>query len=526
MHFSFSRKERLNNLVYMSSRKLDLLVIGGGITGAGIALDSAKRGLQVGLIEMQDFAEGTSSRSTKLIHGGLRYLKQGEIRLVKEIGREREILFRNIPHLIEPEWMLLPIVEGGTYGRFATSVGLRLYDYLAGVKPHERRKMLNKHETLLKEPLLRAEQLLGAGYYVEYRTDDSRLTIEVLKTAAEYGANAVNYVKAVELIYENNQVAGVVVQDMRSNQTYRLRAKRVVNAAGPWVDAIREIDKSKTGKRLHLTKGVHLVVSRKRAPITQATYFDTPDQRMIFAIPREDKIYIGTTDSNYDGSLLTPKVTLADTEYLLKSINHMFPAFNLEPGDIESSWAGIRPLIHEDGKSPSELSRKDEILVSPTNLISIAGGKLTGFRKMAEKIVNLVCSQLTQENGQVYPSCSTDQIKLTGSRYDASLSFQECSKAWLAYGESLGFLHHTAKSNVSRFGSNAPRIFDLALEKKQDALGLGMDPLLYAELLYSIQNEMVVTADDFLVRRTGIAYFDIQSYRQNLQAVSAFLATI
>ncbi len=245
----FSSTERTAWLEEMGQELLDVLVIGGGITGAGILLDAQSRGMRTGLIEMQDFAEGTSSRSTKLVHGGLRYLKQFEIKLVAEVGKERAIVYENAPHVTTPEWMMLPLVEGGTFGSFSTSIGLRVYDQLAGVKRNERRTMLSKEETLRYEPLLRSEHLVGGGRYVEYKTDDARLTVEVLKAAVGYGGRAVNYTKAESLVYHNGKVVGVEVRDVLSDKTYTIRAKKIINATGPWVDELREKDGSKAGNR-------------------------------------------------------------------------------------------------------------------------------------------------------------------------------------------------------------------------------------------------------------------------------------
>ncbi len=523
MNSMFSASNREAYLQRMASQELDLLVIGGGITGAGIALDAANRGLQTGLIEMQDFAEGTSSRSTKLIHGGLRYLKQGEFNLVREVGREREILHRNAPHIVIPEWMLLPIVKGGTYGKFSTSAGLLLYDYLAGVKRHERRQMLSKKETLRLEPHLRKQHLIGAGYYVEYRTDDARLTIEVLKTAVEHGATAVNHVKAEQFLYEDGIVSGVIARDCISNRTYSLCAKKIVNAAGPWVDTIRELNRSRQGKRLHLTKGVHLVLDRARAPVGRAIYFDTPDGRMIFIIPRGDKVYLGTTDTNYDGDIGGPAVTPEDVDYLIGCANHMFPSFRLRASDVEARWAGLRPLIHEDGKSPSELSRKDEIIISDSNLISIAGGKLTGFRKMAERVVDVACAQLSRETGRSFSACSTDQVPLSGGRIDRGRSYDDCRDQWIAYGEACGIPYAQSRHIIGIYGSNSPLIFDEAKNCAQEAAEHAIAPALYASLRYSARHEMAVDADDYLNRRTGYAYFDIAKYREMYPLVSNLL---
>ncbi|MCZ8513547.1 glycerol-3-phosphate dehydrogenase/oxidase [Paenibacillus filicis] len=506
----FSGEHRNNVLEELAAGPLDLLVIGGGITGAGIALDAQSRGLRTGLIEMQDFGAGTSSRSTKLIHGGLRYLKQLEFKLVAEVGKERAIVYENAPHVTTPEWMLLPIIEGGTYGKLATSVGLLVYDLLAGVRKKERRIMLNRSETLKKEPLLRTDKLKGGGYYVEYRTDDARLTIETMKAAVALGAKAVNYVKATELLYKDGKLAGVRVTDRLNGGSRELYARKIVNAAGPWADTIREMDGSKQGKRLHLTKGVHLVVDGSRFPLQQAIYFDTPDGRMVFAIPRDGKTYIGTTDTNYEGDIAHPRMTAADRDYLVEAANFMFPTLKLTASDVESSWSGLRPLIHEDGKSPSELSRKDEIFIAPSGLITIAGGKLTGYRKMAERTVDLVASQLQQDKGErAYPPCSTERIRLSGGDVGGSAGLAAFVKEKVREGTALGLTEQEARELVIRYGSNVDKVFGYYASSESLAKEWGMPRSVLASLHYGIEEEMVAMPQDFFIRRTGGLYFRI-----------------
>jgi glycerol-3-phosphate dehydrogenase len=524
MTYPFSSLRRQQVLRDMEAVQFDVLVIGGGITGAGIALDAQVRGMKTALIEMQDFAAGTSSRSTKLVHGGLRYLKQLEFKLVAEVGKERAIVYENAPHVTTPEWMLLPMIEGGTYGKFATSIGLRVYDTLAGVKKSERRIMLSKEETLAKEPLLRKDKLKGGGYYVEYRTDDARLTIEVMKEAVRRGAAAVNYAKAEELLYENGKVVGVVVIDQISGEKWNVRAKKVVNAAGPWVDTIREIDGSKKGKRLHLTKGVHLVIDGKRFPLKQAIYFDTPDGRMVFAIPRDGKTYVGTTDTNYQGDIANPKMTLEDRDYILRAANFMFPTLNLTGKDVESSWAGLRPLIHEDGKSPSELSRKDEIFISESGLLTIAGGKLTGYRKMAERIVDLVAAQLKEEGQGSYPGCTTDRIRLSGGDVGGSARFEGFVKEKVKEGVNVGLSEQEAELLVRRYGSNASRIYALIGERGEEANAARLSKYVFGSLVYAIEEEMTTTPEDYFVRRTGALYFDMNWVKRWKEPVIAYMA--
>jgi glycerol-3-phosphate dehydrogenase len=521
----FSSERRTLLLQEMAVQPLDLLVIGGGITGAGIALDAQARGLRTGLLEMQDFGAGTSSRSTKLIHGGLRYLKQLEFGLVAEVGKERAIVYENAPHVTTPEWMLLPIIEGGTYGKLATSVGLIVYDLLAGVKRGERRIMLSREQTLTREPLLRTDRLKGGGYYVEYRTDDARLTIETVKAAAERGALAVNYAKAEQLLYDaNGKLIGVRVQDLLGGVSYEVYAKKIVNAAGPWVDTIREMDGSKKGKRLQLTKGVHLVIDGARFPLKQAIYFDTPDGRMVFAIPRDGKTYVGTTDTTYQGDIARPRMTVQDRDYLVGAVNFMFPKLALTTADVESSWAGLRPLIHEDGKSPSELSRKDEIFLADSGLLTIAGGKLTGYRKMAERIVDLVASQLQQEGGRVYPSCSTDRLRLSGGEVGGSAGFTAYVREQVPQGVRSGLSQAEAQQLVQRYGSNAAKVFQRCTAAAREAEQAGIPVPLLAQLMYSIEEEMTATPLDFFVRRTGALYFDIAAVQRYKLPVLAYMA--
>lgn len=520
---SFSVLERSRIIRDWDGQEADLIVIGGGITGAGIALDAASRGLRTVLLEMQDFASGTSSRSTKLVHGGLRYLKQGEIRLVAEVGKERAIVYENGPHVTQPEWMILPIYRDGTFGKWTTSWGLRLYDFLAGVKKTERRRMLTREQVLEKEPLLKPDGLIGGGYYVEYRTDDARLTLEVVKKAVEKGATAVNYCRVEEFLYEDGKLVGVKAVDLIHHQVIHVRGKKIVNAAGPWVDVLRELDRSRTGKTLQLTKGVHIVFDQSRFPLRQAIYFDTPDGRMVFAIPRDGKTYVGTTDTVYRGKREHPRWTVRDRSYLLQAVNFMFPGLGLKEEDIESSWAGLRPLIHQEGKGPSEISRRDEIWQSPSGLISIAGGKLTGYRKMAEAVVDLVTDQLRREEGREYPPCQTKHIPLSGGEVGGSAGFPRFVEMKIGEGEERGLHKEEAEWLVRLYGSNIDRVFAMMEKHQPIILECGLPLGLSLSLLYSMEEEMTVTPADYFVRRTGGLLFRLDWVRQWMEQAISFM---
>nr|WP_244864975.1 FAD-dependent oxidoreductase [Xylanibacillus composti] len=510
----------------MEQTVFDVLIIGGGITGAGIALDAQSRGLATALIDMQDFGAGTSSRSTKLVHGGLRYLKQLEFGLVAEVGKERAIVHENGPHVTKPEWMLLPVYKNGTYGRLATSLGLRMYDFLAGVRREERRRMLSAAETLEREPLLRRDGLLGGGYYAEYRTDDARLTLEVLKAAVQRGCYAANYVKATGFLYENGRAVGIRAEDQLTGRKYEWKARKLINAAGPWVDTLREMDRSKTGKRLLLTKGVHLVFDRRRFPLRQAVYFDVPDGRMAFAIPRADKTYVGTTDTVYSGELTHPRMTAEDRDYLLRAVRAMFPELALTAADVESSWAGLRPLIQETGKGPSDISRKDEIWRSPSGLVTIAGGKLTGYRKMAEAVVDQLADEIKKETGVKLAACQTRRMPISGGEVGGAAHFPAYVRDMTELGKRFGFTEMQAERLAQQFGSNAEQVFrcgaSVADAGKAELRGLPLEWL--ASLLYSMQEELAMTCSDFFIRRVGALYFDLQAVYRYQDAVAAIMA--
>jgi glycerol-3-phosphate dehydrogenase len=502
---------------------LDLLVIGGGITGAGIALDAIARGMKVAVFEMQDFAAGTSSRSTKLVHGGLRYLKQFEFGVVAEVGKERAIVYENGPHVTTPEWMMLPFYKGGTFGPLTTNIGLKVYDFLAGVKKSERRKIFKSEVALKREPLLRREGLKGAGYYAEYKTDDARLTLEVMKKAVEKGALALNYMKVSGLVYDSNKLVGVKVEDLVDGSVTEIKAKKIVNAAGPWVDTLREMDQSKKGKTLQLTKGIHLVFDGKRFPLKHSIYFDTPDKRMVFAIPREGKTYVGTTDTVYRGDIAYPQVTVQDRDYVLSAIHHMFPDVKITAEDVESSWVGLRPLIHEDGKSPSEISRRDEIFVSNSGFISIAGGKLTGYRKMAANIVDVVAKQLHVEEGKVFPKTDTKYLPISGGDVGGSEGFKTFLIEKVNEGKEMGLTEKMAKKLIYRYGSNVDIVYNLYKDGKDKAKAENLDPVVYASLRYAIDHELAYKPVDFFIRRTGALLFDINWVRKHKDSVTYFM---
>ncbi len=524
---SFSQ---LNRNIFIDSAKnnyFDLLIIGGGITGAGIALDATTRGLKTILIEKQDFAEGTSSRSTKLVHGGLRYLQNYEFKLVREVGREREIVYNNASHIVRPQKMMLPIIKNGSINRFLGFVGLTMYDYLAGVRKKERKKVLSKEETLKQEKLLNKDILKSSILYYEYKTNDSRLTIEVLKKAFEYNATLLNYVKAENFIYKNNKITGVRAKDILTDNTFDISAKYIVNATGPWVDDLRKADKSINEHSIQLTKGIHLTVSRERFKISNAIYFDNCDKRMIFVIPRDNSVYIGTTDTFYNDEKENPKINISDINYLLDAVNKMFPLVKLTINDISSAWAGLRPLIKKQGKKPSELSRKDEIFISPSGLISIAGGKLTGYRLMAKKIVDKIFDYIQKDNDNKFVECKTKNLKLSGGEFNFDthgFKLIELAESKFYDAQQLNLSVKDSDKLFFRYGTNYDKIIEKAYELR--SANETSNLWLKAELWYCINYEMINNLSDFFIRRTGMIFFEYDNIKNLINPTADYMQKI
>ena len=517
----FSKLGR-NNILNQSLLSYDIIIIGGGITGAGILLDATNRGLKAILLEKNDFASGTSSKSTKLIHGGLRYLKNLEFGLVREVGLERAVLYNNALHIIHPEKMLLPIVQNGTLGMKSSALALFTYDYLAGVSDKDKKKMLTKKQVVGLEPLINEEILLGGALYTEYRCDDYRIVMEVLKKAVSLGGVAINYAEVIDFIYENTICKGVKIEDRLTNTIKTIHGKIIINATGPWVDDLRVIDKSKNGKQLHLTKGIHIVVNHSKLPIKQSIYFDTKDDRMIFAIPRNGIVYIGTTDTDFDKDKDNINVSVEDKTYLINAIQNVFPGIAIDLSDIVAEWAGLRPLIHEEGKNPSELSRKDEIFIAPSKMVSIAGGKLTGYRKMAEKVVDGSMKKLKKYYQYPFKPCTTKYLKLSGGDFLNEKAFAIYKLHILDIVKQIPYTEKQVLNLVYRYGSNTEQIVTMAY----DFVNNGFSPqtaLLQAEVTYCKEYEMVHTFEDFWIRRTGNDWFFKNDYEQFIPLIKQWI---
>ena len=505
---TFSNLNRPAVVKAASEKEWDLIIIGGGITGAGISLDAALRGLKVLLLEKSDFASGTSSKSTKLIHGGLRYLKQLELGLVRESGLERVVAHNNACHLVHPRNMLLPIVKQGSFSAFSAGIAIWVYDVLARVSGKQKRRKLSKEDTLKLEPLLNKNLLKSSVVYSEYRTDDARLTMELIKAARRNQAAAFNYMEVKDFNLVNGQIVGVNCQDILSDEPLSFRSKVVVNAAGPWVDILRKADNPDSQTNLVLSKGSHIVFNKSDLPINNSTYFDVFDGRMVFAIPRGKSVYVGTTDTIYTGNLDEVVCSADDAAYLLKAVKHMFDIPKLSTEDIQSSWAGLRPLVKQFGKGTKDISRKDEIFYSDTGLISIAGGKLTGFRKMAERVVDVVMERL-----ELSKQTLTEEYTIHHNPYENYQQYQEELKQLQQKHPQADIAHL-----LSSYGKDAYIILQDASEK------WGGD-LIKSEVAYTIEHEAAALPIDFIERRTGWLYFDMTSVKKHLDRIIDCFAT-
>jgi glycerol-3-phosphate dehydrogenase len=446
-----------------SGRDFDVLVIGGGINGCGVARDAAMRGLKVLLVERDDLASGTSGRSSRLIHGGIRYLEQGRLHLVYESIRERQILLRIAPHLVKPLAFTWPIYRGARVGKLKLSAGLFLYQLMARgrSRPH---LTLDVEETLEREPSLKSAGLTGGAVYYDACTDDAGITVANAVAAKQTGATVVTHTSVSELLFENGKAIGAVLKPKYGGDGSRVRARVVVNATGVWSNAFGG---SADSRRHRGSKGVHIAVPRERIGNRDALTLISPiDGRVMFCLPAGPQAIIGTTDTWTDESPESVHAAPSDVDYLLRSANAYFDRAQLTADDVVSAWAGIRPLATGTGTNPSAASREHSIVADSSGVINVTGGKLTTYRSMAEEIVDLVQRAL----GQKRKRAPTDSVVLPGSNR----------------AELLAQLQRT----------------DSALATP---LAEGL-PYTGAHLVYGVREEMAQTLSDLLIRRSHLAF--------------------
>jgi glycerol-3-phosphate dehydrogenase len=518
----FSSLNRNDYLDKVSNSSFDLVVIGGGVTGAGIAWDATLRGLKVLLLEQNDFASGTSSKSTKLIHGGLRYLKQLKFRQVYEVGRERAIVHKVARFLVRPEKMLLPIYKNGSLSRMMAGFALAVYDTLAGVDKSDSFAYLNSKKTSLLEPLLPGTNLVSSFLYAEYQTDDNRLTWSLIQSATERGASCINYAKAVKLNTDGaSKICSIDFEDKFSGRVIKINTSLVINAGGPWVMDVIDLDSFPPKKELLLSKGTHIVLPHTKLPLQHALYFDDNDKkRMIFAIPRDGITYIGTTDLTYVGNKNKIESSKSEIDYLINTLHVIFPQLSITINDILSSWVGVRPLIKEMGKSSTEVSRKDEIFISKSGLLSIAGGKLTGYRKMADKVLNQAFRLQKIKFKNFKQHSETKTTPLAGNSFPSEKDFFIYLENLKIKFHQLGLDKNLAESYLKRYGDKIMILLSYLEENEHT----NSEKLLLAEIKYGIYKEMIFFPADFLQRQTGMLWFNKSACEANKQLILAFFS--
>ena len=518
----FRRPEMLDRL---RREHVDVLVIGGGITGCGVALDAATRGLSVALVERDDFASGTSSKSSKLIHGGLRYLQQGDVRLVYEALRERQRLIRNAPHLVSVLPFLIPVLsrDGPVSKKIAKALrsALWMYDLTGGLRIGRRHRHLGAAEALAHCPTLPADRLSSGFVYFDAQADDARVTLAVARTAAAHGAIVANRCDVVELVKDGGgSVAGAVVRDGRTGERFTVRARTVVSATGVWVDEIRTLDEGVDPRSVRPAKGIHITVPWHLVGNDIAVIISVPgDKRSLFLVPwgalpdgTFEHCYIGTTDTDHTGGLDDPHANDDDVEYVLRGVNHSITPPNGRPitrDDITAVWAGLRPLVDAapSGRT-ADLSRRHQVTVSASGVVSVTGGKFTTYRQMAEDTVDVVMDLLGRPPTWRSGRARTSRVPIDG-----------------AEGYRPAPADHPHHRLSRRYGGRVQEVKDLI--RADPSLAEPLVPglrYLRAEAVYAVRHEMATTLSDVLARRTRAHLHDRAACRAAAGDVAALLA--
>jgi len=503
---NYSLRDREGLLKLLRDGTFDLVVVGGGVTGAGILRDAALRGLKVALVERDDFASGTSSRSSKLIHGGLRYLEQYNFGLVFESTHERAKLMELAPHLVGPLPFLMPVYESSRHGLFKMNMGMWLYDVLASFKNYRNHRKLRKDDFLSLEPGVKSDGLRGGMLYYDAMTDDSRLTLETVLDGFACGGVPLNQVEARSVGWKNGHVHSLEVHDRVSDQTIEVRTRCIVCAAGPWTgDLMDRLGTVEGGPRIRPTKGTHVVLKRESLPLSHAVVMVSPqDGRVMFGIPWRGATVIGTTDTDHEGSADDIFADREDVDYLLASVDHYFPESGVGIEDVIGTWSGLRPLIDEEGLSPSQVSREHLITTDERGIVSIAGGKLTTYRLMAAETVREVLKLLGTRPG----ATPTQQRPLP---YSAGLTSQPDV---LSLVESIVSDHpvdrECAVQMVSAYGGRVGDILTEASSRDRTLLDPihPSFPFLRLQAEHAARHEMALDLESFLCRRTPLFFLD------------------
>ncbi len=547
----------------LAQREFDLIVIGGGITGVATARDAALRGLSVLLVEKDDFAAGTSSRSTKLIHGGLRYLETYQFKMVAESLQERERMLRLAPHLTTVRPFLYLLYRGYPETRFKLSLGLAFYDAASGQWRKRRHAMLNRQQVLDHEPNLNPEGLLGAGRFYDVLTDDARLTLDTAKGAAQAGAVLLNHARVTRLLIEAGEARGVRIEDQLGGGVVEVRGRQVLNATGPWTEQTRALEDGGPTGRLRPTKGVHIVLRKRDFPLNTAVFLRSPDDnRVVWPIPSLDDslVYVGTTDTDYTGDPDAVAPNESDLQYLLNVANQTIPDARLDLSHVVGCWAGLRPLVAPlPGTSTGNTSREHTITAGSAGMLTISGGKLTSSRLMARQFVDAAVERLgrsTHRPGEPsrHPGERTGQraepsdqpSRHPGARHPGERRDLPIRTRWprsrtattplpgaeldrlpgiRVRAAAAGVPAELVTAWIARYGSNAGGVLSRWLAAPEASEVIGPRWLTRAEVRYCVDEEMCRSVEDLMVRRTSLFYWDATGGVSYLDTISTELAS-
>ncbi|MFW9972653.1 MAG: glycerol-3-phosphate dehydrogenase/oxidase [Candidatus Odinarchaeota archaeon] len=496
-----NREEIINKL---KEKSFDIIIIGAGITGAGVAREAAMRDLKVACVDMQDFAAGTSSRSSKMAHGGLRYITYGEMDLVKEATRERNWMRIHIPHLVRPIPFYLPLIEGEKYKKREITAAVKIYDFLSDDKSeftnYKKHKWYSAEEIFQLEPEFTRDGNLGGAIYYDNNIDDARLTIEVLKEAVVRGADIINYCKVIGYVKKNSKIIGVKCKDLEKNSEFEIKGTLVVNATGIWTDKLlEEYPDDIPNPLIRPTKGVHLQYKRKHIKNKMANALYSPiDHRVYFVLPRDkDFTIIGTTDTDFDGDLANPYCTKDDADYLIKSTQKFYPNAKLRYENILSTYAGIRPLVMQKGKSESDISRSHIIFFSEDGLLTITGGKLTEWRAMAEDLFNKIEEKEIFKNIKRVHHFSRQPFIIGLEKEDWQVKLENCD-----FDLDMDVADHL----YTQYGKGAVKILEMIKENEtlQEKI-VEENNFIKAEILYCLRYEPTPHLIDIFCRRTEMS---------------------
>ena len=505
----------MNRLAGLDGMAFDAVVIGGGMAGAGVARDLALRGASVALFEKGDFSSGTTSKSSKLIHGGLRYLELGDFKLVRESLREKKTLERLAPHLVRPLPFLVPIYRGSTRGLIRVRIGMWLYDLLTPGKRTERSRVIRPVDTLALEPSIRVDGLRGAGYYFDdLLLFPERMCLENALSAARHGARVHNYCQVEEMVRGGRGVEAVRVRDLLSGQVHTVRGSTIINCAGPWVDRVRQMGGVAEGapRILRMTKGIHCLLPRMT---DRAIYLSGEDERMIFVVPWREFTLVGTTDTDFQGDPDRLWATRDEVTYLLATVARALPDPRVAFDRVVYTYAGVRPLSWEEGVPESKVSREHRVVMEGPEgrFLSVTGTKLTCFRSLAEEVGDLVMARL----GRSQPSRSA-ALTLDGSDEEAATLEARVSMDVSEEMAASGLSRETLEVLVETYGRGYGRVIELARKLPDGTERLcPRNPEIVAQLHQAVREEMAVSLQDVLLRRTGIG----QSLCQGLDCSEA-----